>query len=185
MSQVFIQTLQNPEKVKVFIQILNWAFYDLFWSVFWFILIVWVILFIYQVYKKTKSGQKKQQVNSLEIIKIAGEMVQKSKQLGKSILYLFIGGVLQFFNWKLVSLSFELFSQKKDLDTLGTKINIPEMDLMFANWSILSLFIFSFAPFFIAFCFGNKFIRNIWILIYVLWIAFVALGYFLNLGLYA
>jgi hypothetical protein len=35
---------------------------------------------------------------------------------------------------------------------------------------------------FIIFCFGNKFIRNVWILIYIFWILFIAMGKLISIS---
>lgn len=183
--QLFIQTLQNPEKVKTFIRILDWAFYKLFWPIVLILVSIKIAILIYQVYKKTKwkvnKDTKSEQITPILIKDIS----QRQKKLNHSLVYLIIGEFLQLFNWKLVDFWFSLFSHNNATENIGIKIHNPEINTILTNWSILSFLIFSFAPFFIAFCFGNKFIRNLWILIYVFGILFIGLGYFLNLWLYA
>lgn len=47
--------------------------------------------------------------------------------------------------------------------------------------SLYAFILFLIAPIFITFCFWNKFVRNIWIFIYILWICLVLVWWFLSL----
>lgn len=183
----FITVLHSPEKVKFFIQLLNSVFYQIFGSVLLAFFIIFIILFGYQALKTVKRNWSNRQLTPRESKTILKTLYEKHKNLTQSIRHLGIWFLLHFFTWKLVDLSFSLLASYQGQVALWARIEDPAfyaLNSMMGNWSLYTMLIFSFAPFFIAYCFGNKFVRNIGILIYIAGILFVFFGFFVNLVLY-
>lgn len=181
----FITVLHSPEKVKFFIQVLNSVFYQIFGNVAFFI--IFIILFGYQALKTVKRNWSNRQLTPRESKTILKTLYEKHKNLTQSIRHLGIWLLLHFFTWKLVDLSFSLLASYQGQVALWARIEDPAFyafNVMMGHWSLYTMLIFSFAPFFIAYCFGNKFVRNIGILIYIAGILFIFFGFFVNLVLY-
>ena len=171
---MLMRSLENPEAIKAFINYHLWLLGSFELRVFW-IFIIWSLLYLaYLLWKNKRENSKK------EIIKKSVfEYLKKVKKPLRKLRYLIIWGILISCAWLFVSLIFNFYAWASGVYNCSFS---PEESLILGYWSFLSLIIFLIAPVFIMFCFGNKFIRNIWILIYIFWIWFIAMWRFISIG---
>lgn len=97
--------------------------------------------------------------------------------------YLIIWQILLQLSWYFVSLCFRFINKVKVIPDWNNICSEQELSLLWTR-SLYTFLFFIIAPMFITFCFWNKFVRNIWILIYILWIIFCFLWLFLDLSCY-
>ena len=171
---MLIRSLENPEAIKVFINYHLWLLGSFELLVLW-IFIIWSLLYFAYLLWKNKEEKSKKNI----IKKSVFEYLHKVKKPLRKLRYLIIWGILITCAWFLVSSMFHIYTRASGVYNCSFS---PEENLIFGYWSFLSLIIFLIAPIFIMFCFGNKFIRNIWILIYIFWIWFIAMWRFISIG---
>lgn len=177
---MLMRSLENPEAIKVFINYNLWllgSFELLLLNVF----IICSLLYISYLLLKSKIWKNKSKKERKNIIKnIFLEYWHKVKMPLRELRYLIIWWILISFSWILVSAIFYIYNLWWNW-WYNCSFS-PEENHLLGSWAFLSLIIFLIAPLFIMFCFGNKFIRNIWILIYIFGIIFIAMWKFISIG---
>ncbi len=176
---MLIRSLENPEAIKVFINYNLWllgSFELLLLRIF----IILSLLYIAYLLLKSKVWKIKSKKERKKIIKNAFlEYLHKAKKPLRKLRYLIIWAILIHCARLIVSGIFHVYNLW--LTWYNCQFS-PEENILLGHWAFLSLIIFLTAPMFIMFCFGNKFIRNIWILIYIFWILFIAMGKFISIS---
>ena len=173
-KQMLIRSLENPEAIKLFINYNLWLLSSVWLLVFQTFIVLSLLYFAYLLWKNKGEGSKKAIVK-----KSFFEYLKKIKKPLRKLRYLIIWAILIVCAWLLVSSIFYIYN----LGFTWYKCTFsPEEDRIFGYWAFLSLIIFMIAPLFIMFCFGNKFIRNIWILIYIFWVWFIAMWKLISIG---
>lgn len=171
---MLMRSLENPEAIKIFINYNLWLLGN-FWLLVLRIFILLSLLYFAYLLWKNKGEKSKKEI----IKKSVFEYLKKVKKPLRKMRYLIIWIILIACARLLVSSIFYIYN-------LGlTWYNCtfsPEENRILGYWAFLSLIIFLIAPLFIMFCFGNKFIRNIWILIYIFWVWFIAMGKLISIG---
>lgn len=176
---MLMRALANPEAIKVFINYHLWLFGSFvlrFLNVF-IICSLWYIAYLLLKSKIWKNKNKKERKKIIK--KTFLEYWHKVKKPLRALRYLIIWGILISCAWLFVSLIFYIYTQESAVYNCPFS---PEENLILWYWAFLSLIIFLIAPVFIMFCFGNKFIRNIWILLYIFWIWFISMWRFISIG---
>ena len=136
------------------------------------------IKFLYKFFKNIKENWKNK--NKLLVKNNIKEIFSKEKHIFKVLKYPIIWSILVWTCWMQVSLLYWLFWKYND-----TQFDIIREDLPIQeNWVLWIRATYSFCFFIIAWCFvwlsfWNKALRNIWIIIYAMWILFILLGCFL------
>lgn len=176
---MLMRSLENPKAIQVFMNYHLWLLWSFELLLLW-IFIIWSLLYIAYLLWKSKVWKNKSKKERKKIIKKTFlEYWHKVKKPLRKLRYLIIWGILISFSWLLVSLIFYFYTKGWDVYNCSFS---PEENMVLGYWSFLSLIIFLIAPAFIMFCFGNKFIRNIWILIYIFWIWFISMWRFISIG---
>ena len=129
----------------------------------------------FKVWKKDIKGR----FTEVNVVKISKNRFLKIKPYLRKCRYLIIWYVLLRCAWNFVVLALRVINTKIRQQP-WTQCLEWENQLLWLR-SIYSLLFFLIAPIFITFCFWNKFVRNIGVLIYILWIIFILLWVFLNL----
>lgn len=174
LKHMLIKSLENPEAIKLFINYNLGLFVGLEWFILNIFITLSILYFTYLLRKNiSKTSKNKNKTSKKKIFKEAFlEYLQKLKRLLRKFRYLIIWAILIHFARLLVSGIFYIYN-------IGlTWYNCPfsqEENTLLGYWAFLSLIIFLIAPVFIMFCFGNKFVRNIWIFIYIFGICFIAM----------
>ena len=171
---MLIRSLENPEAIKLFINYNLWLLGSFWLLVLRIFIRLSLLYFAYLLWKNKGKGSKK------DIIKKSFfECLKKVKKPLRKMRYIIIWIILIACARLLVSSIFYIYN-------LGlTWYNCtfsPEENRILGYWAFLSLLIFLIAPVFIMFCFGNKFIRNIWILIYIFGVFFIAMGKLISIS---
>ena len=177
---MLMRALANPEAIKIFINYNLWFLGSLELQLL-SIFIICSISYISYLLLKSKVWENKNKKERKKIIKDTFlEYWHKVKKPLRKLRYLIIWWILLSLARLFVSLIFYIYN----LGGLNwyNCIFSPEEDAVLWYWAFLSLIIFLIAPVFIMFCFGNKFIRNIWILIYIFGIFFIAMWKFISIG---
>ena len=182
-KEMFMRSFENPEVIK---QFMNWIlkiYVSIMNPVISFIIIVSILSYIVSLLVNTESklngkfnikNLKQHFVQWRKDVKVRfteGKVVEISKNRFLKIKpylwkcrYLVIWYILLGLAWFFVSLELWVINSKFKVTTQCLEW---ESYLLWL-WSLYSLLFFLVAPVFITFCFWNKFIRNIWILIYTL-----------------
>lgn len=170
---MLIRSLENPEAIKVFINyhlLLLGSLELLLFNVF----IICSLWYIAYLILKSKIWENKDKEEWKKIIKdIFLEYWHKVKKTLRKLRYLIIWCILIHCARLIVSGIFYIYNlwwNRWYNCSFSQKENV-----LLGHWAFLSLIIFLIAPMFIMFCFGNKFVRNIWISIYIFWILFIAI----------
>ena len=171
---MLMRSLENPEAIKVFINYHLWILASFGLKLLW-IFIIWSLLYLAYLLWENKGEKSKKEI----IKKSVFEYFKKVKKPLRRLRYLIIWTILMACAWLLVSSIFYIYTRASGVYNCSFS---PEENLILGYWAFLSLIIFLIAPVFIMFCFGNKFIRNIWILIYIFWIWFIAMWRFMSIG---
>ena len=173
---MFADVLKNPESLRIFANMLTNIFYKITFNLLWLFIIIAIFYYLYFYYKRFwfKKSNKKEFISILKV------WFKKIKRYLYGLRYFLIGIVTMFLSWVFVSLVFYYIATSYPSDINIWWLTEQEWALI-GYWVFLSLIIFLLPPYFIAFSFGNKFVRNIWILIYILGIAFIFLWALLNL----
>jgi hypothetical protein len=176
---MLIRSLENPEAIKNFINgVIFWWFIGIPICIITTIIILSIIFKTFRdVTKwwdtkeenKAKPGFWKSLFNNIKFY------IKKYKDF-------FVWLLLLSLSRMLVSLVFRCISSWMTtwIDLHMNSFSDEELRLLGAR-SLYTLLFFVIAPIFIMFSLWNKFIRNIWIFIYMLWILFVPLWRFLQL----
>ena len=192
-----MRSFENPEVIKTFMNWMLWTYIRITSTVFWLILMVCLVSFIICLVINTKSTKKitaklnnfrlyfKQLYGSIKarftkekVVEISKIRFFKVKPYLRNCRYLLIWCLLTELSWALVRLMF-WFIDKANI-VLPWWCSDAEGMLLWKG-SLYAFLFFVIAPMFITYCFGNKFVRNIWIFIYILWICLLFLRRFLAL----
>ena len=192
-----MRSFENPEVIKTFMNWVIWIYIDVTNTILLLILAVCLISFIICLVLNTESTRKitaklsnfklhfKQRHESVKARFTKEKVIEISKKrflMAKPYLwkcrYLVIWYILLWISRLLVSLIIRLIN--------NSNVKIPWWCNEVENWllwiwSLYALILFIIAPMFITYCFENKFVRNIWIFIYILWIFLLFLWWFLAL----
>lgn len=173
---MLMRSLENPEAIKEFMNILLWKFIG---SAIVIVMLTLVIHYIYSlIYSSIKSHKKekekeKKDSNPSDFKELLWKKVKSNLYKYR---YFFIWLLLLTLSWLFISLFFRLV----DTWWMSCKFSPEENHLLWLR-ATYSLCIFIIASMFIMFCFGNKFVRNIWIFIFILWILFILMWKFISL----
>ncbi len=181
MQYYFLKALENPHALKVF----GTALQSLYWRGFFLVVGIILLLFIwYSAYILIKKSYttKKQKLTFNEVKTSLLLTYEKGKGFLLQARYLVIWAVLQLLSWSFVSFIFNALPQEAITPTANDD---NDMNLLLGKWTVFSLLIFMIAPYFITFSFGNKFVRNLGILTYMVGIWFILFGYLLQLRILA
>ena len=167
LRDMIINAWKNLDWVREFIKCLISTYNTIFFDI---IIIFTIIRLIWFIYKHIKRNWFK--VTKLAIKNTFNEQRQKYKKILRKLRYLLIWFILIESSRLFVSLIFYFISKP-------TNINYetgPEARPRFL-WTLAfqALLFFTVAPYFIWFSFGNKFVRNIWIFVYIIWISIIIL----------
>ena len=173
---MLMRSLSNPEAIKEFMNILLGKFIG-----FAIVTIILIIVFhyiyslIYSSIKTHKNGKEKKEKDSISS-DFKELLCKKVKNNIYKYRYFFIWLLLLSLSWLFVSLFFRL------LDTWWVSCKFsPEENYLLWLRATYSLCIFMIASMFIMFCFGNKFVLNIWIFVFILCIFFILMWKFISL----
>ena len=176
---MLIRSLENPEAIKNFINgVIFWWFIGIPICIITTIIILSIIFKTFRdVTKwwdtkeenKTKPGFWKSLFNNIKFY------IKKYQDF-------FVWLILLSLSRMFVSLVFRCINSWRTtwIDLHMNSFSDEELRLLGAR-NLYTLLFFVIAPIFIMFSLWNKFIRNIWIFIYMLWILFVPLWRFLQL----
>lgn len=173
---MFVDVFKNPVSLRIFGEMLTDIFYKITFNLLWLFIIVAIFYYFYLYYKKFwfKKSNKKESISVLKI------WFEKIKRYLYGLRYFLIGILTMFLSKTFIWWVFYYIAT-----SYPSNISIwwltEQENLLMGYWAFLSLIMFLLPPYFIAFSFGNKFVRNIWILIYILGIAFIFLWGLLNL----
>lgn len=192
-----MRSFENPEVIKTFMNWVIWIYIKITNTIFWLILLACLISFIICLVINTESTKKitaklsnfklhfkqrhenvKARFTKEKVFEISKKRFLTTKPYLRKCRYLVIGYALLWLARILVSLFFWLINQS-DI-SLPQWFSEAEGELLW-KWSLYAIVFFIIAPMFITYCFGNKFVRNIWIFIYILWICLLFLWWFLAL----
>ena len=193
-----MRSFENPEIIKTF---MNWVlkiYTSIMNPIIALIIAIVVISYIISLVVNTKSkltgkfniknlkehfkARKKdikERFTEEKVVEISKNRFLKIKPYLRKCRYLIIWYILLRLAWYFVVLAFWYTNSKICLES-WTQCLEWENQLLWLR-SLYSLLFFLIAPMFITFCFWNKFVRNIGVLIYILWIIFILLWAFLNL----
>lgn len=193
-----MRSFENPEVIKTF---MNWVlkiYTSIMNPIIVLIIAVIVVSYIISLVVNTESKLTgkvniknlkehfkvwkkdiKERFTEIKVVKISKNRFLKIKPYLRKCRYLIIWYVLLRCAWIFVSLALRLINTKIRSQP-WTQCLEWENQLLWLR-SLYSLLFFLIAPMFITFCFWNKFVRNIGVLIYILWIMFILLWVFLNL----
>ena len=176
---MLMRALENPEAIKLFINYHLWLLSSL-GLILLQVFILYSLLYTAHLIWKNKVWQNKNKKERKEIIKkVFLEYLDKIKKPLRKLRYLIIWGILITCARLIVSSIFYIYNIW--LTWYNCSFS-QEENILLGYWAFLSLIIFLIAPVFIMFCFWNKFIRNIWILIYIFWILFIAMWKFISIS---
>lgn len=194
-----MRSFENPEVIKTF---MNWVlkiYTSIMNPIIALIIAIVVVSYIISLVVNTKSkltgkfniknlkehfkARKKdikERFTEEKVVEISKNRFLKIKPYLWKCRYLIVWYILLGLAWYFVSLAFWYINSKIWLEQPWIQCFEWENKLLWVR-SLYSLLFFLIAPMFITFCFWNKFVRNIGVLIYILWIIFILLWAFLNL----
>ncbi len=178
-KSMFIRSIWNPNALKYTINGLIDAYKSIIIMIFLWVIICFIVKYIFKIIKTVKehnnNNDKLLQKQDLK------EVFSKEKRIFIILKYPIIWGILISTCWTQVSLLFRLFSKYYETQTDIIRGVLPAQESWILwMWSTYSLWIFIIAWCFIWLSFWNKMLRNVWILIYALWIIFILFAHFLN-----
>ena len=178
-KSMFIRSIWNPNALKYTINDLIDAYKSIIIMIFLWVIICFIVKYIFKIIKTVKehnnNNDKLLQKQDLK------EVFSKEKRIFIILKYPIIWGILISTCWTQVSLLFRLFSKYYETQTDIIRGVLPAQESWILwMWSTYSLWIFIIAWCFIWLSFWNKMLRNVWILIYALWIIFILFAHFLN-----
>lgn len=178
-KSMFIRSIWNPNALKYTINGLIDAYKSIIIMIFLWVIICFIVKYIFKIIKTVKehnnNNDKLLQKQDLK------EVFSKEKRIFIILKYPIIWGILISTCWTQVSLLFRLFSKYYETQTDIIRGVLPAQESWILwMWPTYSLWIFIIAWCFIWLSFWNKMLRNVWILIYALWIIFILFAHFLN-----
>lgn len=176
---MLMRSLENTEAVKYFINYNLWLLVGpglLLLHIF-IICSLWYIAYLLRKHKVWENKNKQERKKIIKDIFL--DYWHKVKKPLRELRYLIIWGILIALARWFVSFIFYIYNLG-GLNWYNCTFS-PEENQILGSRSFLSLIIFLIAPLFIMFSFGNKFMRNIWILIYIFWICFIAMWKFISI----
>ena len=180
---MLMRSLENPEAIRAFIN--NTIFWWFMGTPVAIIMTTIIISFLYKTIRDTIKGwndenkKEKEEAKSPSFWKICFSNLKYYLQKYR---YFFIWWILLALCRMIVSLIYRSISSRMPWVNIPMDRFTPEEMVVLNNRAIYALIFFIIAPIFIMFSFGNKFVRNIWIFIYILWISFILLWAFIQLG---
>lgn len=175
---MLVRSLEDPEAIRLF----TYGLWKIFGIAICFILLILVIHYFYSLIciliKNRKFGQKnvkitKNTTNHSSFNKIFCEKIKYNLWKYR---HFFVWLLLYFFSRLIISLVIWL------LNIWWPTCNFSmEENYVLSMRPRYSLLIFSIASMLIMFCFGNKFIRNLWIFVFILWVFFILMWRFISL----
>lgn len=178
-KSMFIRSIWNPNALKYTINGLLDAYKLLIIMIFSYVIVYFLIKFIYKFIKKIKEIKRNRE--NLQIKQEMKEIYSQEKSIFKILKYPIIWSILVWTCWAQVSFTFRFFYSYYERQTDIIRENLPvQENWVLWMWSLYSLWIFIIAGCFIWLSFWNKTLRNIWILMYALWVLFILFGHFLN-----
>ena len=171
-----LRSIWNPNAIKYTLEMALYTYLKIFFLIFAWVIVIFLIKFWYKFFKKIKENKEKKLIK-----KYIKEVFDEEKYTFKILKYPLIWIILVRTWWAQISLLFRLFSgyYKIQWDIIRETLPLQESWVLWL-WATYSLSIFIIAWYFIWLSFGNKMLRNIWILIYALWILFILFGSFLD-----
>ena len=174
-EDLFIRSIQNPEAIK---SLINYYLDSLNSTIICIVIasfIIWIIYYLYILLDSIKFKWNK--IKKSDCKKSLLYVFQKAKKLLRKRRYFIIWYILTLTSRTLVSIIFRFWRRIPCECTFSDAENA-----LFGVRAFYSLIIFIIASQFIMFCFWNKFIRNIWIFIYICWIIFITLWKLFNMS---
>lgn len=178
---MFIRSLWNP---NAFTYTINWllkTYTYLICMILTIVILLFIVKYIFKLIRKIKENKKnKEKLLKKQDMK---EIFSKEKWIFRVLKYPLIWSVLVRTCWLQVSIVTRLFNAYYETETNIIRENLPaQEERVLSKWPTYSVLIFILAWCFIWLSFWNKMLRNIWILIYALWILFILFVVFLNNG---
>ena len=179
LHDMLINAWKNIKWVQAFCNIMAWVYIKIFSYIAVLLLIIWLISLFILIYKRHFPKISKKMIKNIFI-----KRWQINKKFYRFFRYVILWGILLACSRLFISIIFYLLKNPAQ-----SEINYqwaPEEQPRFL-WTIAlqALLFFIMAPYFIWLSFGNKFVRNIWILIYIIWISIILLWYLSNLWFYS
>lgn len=194
---MFIRSIENPEAIKTFMNWLLRIYTQITNTILWIILIICLISYIIFLIANTESSKEittnlkdfkqyfkqwhrniKTRFTWKKVINIFKKWFLKAKPYLRKCRHLVIWYILLLLARTSVSIAFWFIWQ--NFPSFWTECVEWEAYMLWLR-AAYSLIFFLIAPIFITYCFWNKFVRNIGIFIYILWIIFILLWLFLQL----
>lgn len=173
-----LRSLWNPNAFAYTTNSLMYAYLLIFFHILLLAIIFFLIKYTYNIIKKIRDNKKIW--GNLVTKNDIKETLKKEKTVFKILKYPTIWGMLISTCWMYTSILFRYFGKfYEHNDIIRENLSTQENWVLWVRWTYSILF-FVIAWYFIWLSFGNKMLRNIWILIYALWILFVIFAHFLN-----
>lgn len=194
---MFIRSIENPEAITTFMNWLLRIYTQITNTILWIIIIICLISYIIYLIVDTESSKEittnlkdfkqyfkqwhkniKTRFTWEKAINIFKKWFLKAKSYLRKCRHFLIWYVLLHLSRLFISLGYWLISR--------LNIQLPwwcsdAENLLLWKGSLYTLILFIIAPIVITFCFWNKFVRNIWIFIYILGICMLFVRWFLAL----
>ena len=165
---MIINAWKNMIWFRSFLNLLWWIYLEIVSYIFAILLTIWTLLFVYKLLKKCHTKVTKK---SLKII--INEWWIRYKKILLNFRFLLLGFILIGFNRFFISIIFNYISNRIPL--VNYQLVPKEQSRFLWTLSIHALFFFIIWAYFIWFSFGNKFVRYIWIFVYIIWISIIFL----------
>lgn len=178
-KSMLLRSISNPNAIKYTANNLLDVYKYIITMIFSWVIIRFLIKFTYKLIKKIKERKvKKEELSIKQAIK---ETFWTEKTTFKILKYPIIWSILVWTSWLQASVLFWIFSHyyETQSDIIRETLPTQENYLLWMSATYL-LFILIIAWGFIWLSFWNKTLRNIWIIIYALWVLFVLFAHFLN-----
>lgn len=178
-KSMLLRSISNPNAIKYTANNLLDVYKYIITMIFSWVIIRFLIKFIYKLIKNIKERKvKKEELSIKQAIK---ESFWTEKITFKTLKYPIIWSILVWTSWIQASGVFFIFSHYYETqpDIIRETLPAQENYLLWMSATYV-LFIFIIAGGFIWLSFWNKMLRNIWIIIYALWVLFILFANFLN-----
>ena len=177
---MLMRSLENPEAIKLFINeiLLGKIFGMAICTILLILIIHYVYSLIYSLIKNRRNEGKstKKTNNTPNYLSFNKIFYEKIKNNLWKYSHFFIWALILFLSWLIICILFRLLY----IWWTACKFS-PEENLVLWMRPYYSLLIFTIASMIIMFCFGHKFVRNLWIFIFILWIFFILMWRFISL----
>ena len=177
-KSMFLRSIWNPNALKYTINQLLDAYKAVIIMILTVVILRFVVKFIFKLIKRVVENKRnKEKLLTKRDIKVT---FLAEKPTLKILKYPIIWSILVWTCRLQVSLLFWLSNMYDWENNIVREILPPQENWVLWVRSLYSLFIFIIAWSFIWLSFGNKTLRNIWIIIYALWVLFILFAHFLN-----